>query len=750
MADDEKTQVVAPPETLAVGTQLSGTYELDARLASGGMGEVFKGHNIQTGDPVAIKIVLPEFARDATILALFRKEASILNHLSHEAIVRYHVFAIDQAIGRPYLAMEFVDGVSLVEMVRRGPMSAPDVAMLLSRVASGLAAAHEAGVIHRDLSPDNIILPGGKVKRTKIIDFGIARSASVGGETLLGGAFAGKYNFVSPEQLGMYGGEVTERSDIYSLGLVIGAACRGEPYNMSGSQVAVIEKRRSVPDLSRIHPELQPIVQSMLQPDPNDRPPSMAAIAEWARQFQDRLKAETGQATQPPGGAGTEPPRAAPQPSAPATAASVWEPPPTQPPVAPPASAPPPPARAASAVTESPFGPYTGPSQIILPGSTGTGPAQPPGATAQRRGRGGIVAAAVIGLLAASAAGAYYAGALDGVLATPEPTVAEAPAQPPAEPTEKPAEASSKPAEPTPPQPPTKTAEDQSPAEPPAQPPPTPVDAKTEELARVDVAEPPAATPVVETPVKSGSPEPGPADKPAEPVKTQTEVAMVHPDEPAVPPSQGVDAMADRLTWVRGYDGGNCFFASAVGMAGQKTQIEGFGDRVGAFQKLLADYGKTFGGEPDIAVRLIRDKQCPLTDFLNRLRTNSSSDAPDLELVKYELVNRDPLSGSLSMQPSGETHLYLVDHDGIAHNLDGVIRRNGETAQFSIPLGLEPGKESGPLPQVLLAIATSGPVEAMQARTSVPAADLLPKIADEIQRKGLTSSATARYFRIRD
>ncbi|MBX3570597.1 MAG: serine/threonine protein kinase, partial [Rhizobiaceae bacterium] len=266
MSADDRTRIVAPPEGVAVGTQLSGTYELDKRIASGGMGEVFRGHNIQTGDPVAIKIVLPEFARDAMILALFRKEASILNHLYHEAIVRYHVFAIDQAIGRPYLAMEFVDGVSLVEMFTRGPLPAADARILLARLASGLSAAHEAGVVHRDLSPDNIILPGGNVARAKIIDFGIARSASVGGETLLGGTFAGKYNFVSPEQLGLFGGEIAAQSDIYSLALVIVAALRGRPLDMGGSQVEIIEKRRRVPDLSEVDDEMRAVLQAMLQP----------------------------------------------------------------------------------------------------------------------------------------------------------------------------------------------------------------------------------------------------------------------------------------------------------------------------------------------------------------------------------------------------------------------------------------------------------------------------------------------------
>ncbi|RWD70613.1 serine/threonine-protein kinase, partial [Mesorhizobium sp.] len=282
MSDDDKTRISANVTYAGVGTQLSGIYELDERIASGGMGEVYRGHNIQTGDHVAIKIVLPEFARDQTILSLFRKEASILNHLSHDAVVRYHVFTIDPGIGRPYLAMEFVDGQSLFDIMRRGPMPSDDVRRLCHRLASGLSAVHQAGAVHRDLSPDNIILPGGRVERAKIIDFGIARSAT-GGETLIGGKFAGKYNYVSPEQLGLYGGEVSEQSDIYSLGLVLAAALRGKPLDMSGSQYEVIEKRRTVPDLSDIDPDFHELIEAMLQPDPRDRPASMAEIARATR-----------------------------------------------------------------------------------------------------------------------------------------------------------------------------------------------------------------------------------------------------------------------------------------------------------------------------------------------------------------------------------------------------------------------------------------------------------------------------------
>ena len=283
MTPDDKTRI-APDTGIHKGVQLNGIYEIDEHIATGGMGEVYRGHNIQTSDPVAIKVVLREFARDQGILALFRKEASILNHLSNDAIVRYHVFTIDPTIGRPYLAMEFVDGQSLGERIRKGPLDTLEARKMLARVASGLSVAHEAGVIHRDLSPDNIVLPGGKVEKTKIIDFGIARSANVGGGTLLGGSFAGKYGFVSPEQLGLFGGDVTEQSDIYSLGLVLAAALRGKQLDMGGSPVEVIEKRRAVPDLTGIDPGLLPLLEAMLQPDPKDRPESAAAIVEWLRE----------------------------------------------------------------------------------------------------------------------------------------------------------------------------------------------------------------------------------------------------------------------------------------------------------------------------------------------------------------------------------------------------------------------------------------------------------------------------------
>lgn len=272
--------VVDPRPRITAGTRLNELYEIDSLIAVGGMGEIYRGHAIETGDVVAIKTIRPEFAGSGPALALFRKEASALHNLHHEAIVRYFVFSIDRTLNLPYLAMEFVEGIALPELFGRGPMGFEALDVLRQRLASGLHVAHCAGIIHRDVSPDNVILPAGDPSRAKIIDFGIARS-SLGGQTVIGDGFAGKYSHVSPEQLGLQGGVITPRSDIYSLGLVLAQASLGRAIDMGGSPADVIVKRSSVPDLSGVDPRLRPLLESMLDPDPSRRPESMADVAAW-------------------------------------------------------------------------------------------------------------------------------------------------------------------------------------------------------------------------------------------------------------------------------------------------------------------------------------------------------------------------------------------------------------------------------------------------------------------------------------
>src|SRR5260370_2387584 len=266
---------------LAPGTRLNGIFEIDQRIAAGGMGEIYRGHAIETGDPVAIKVMRTDLADNAMAMALFRKEASALHNIHHEAIVRSYASSNDTGPGRLYLPMEFVDGQPLSDLLRRGPLDFTAVRVLQERLAAGLNAAHQHGIVHRDLSPDNVLITAGDLAKAKIIDFGIARSTRGGDGTIIGSGFAGKYNYVSPEQLGLFGGDVTTKSDIYSLGLVLAECLAGRPIDLGGTQFEGLAKRRVVPDLRAVDPRFRPLLEKMLQPNPADRPDSMAAVAAW-------------------------------------------------------------------------------------------------------------------------------------------------------------------------------------------------------------------------------------------------------------------------------------------------------------------------------------------------------------------------------------------------------------------------------------------------------------------------------------
>lgn len=275
---------------LPTGTRLNNLYEIEEHIADGGIGIVYRARDVESGDPVAIKVLLANFAKDPLILDLFKREAKILRKLKHDALTHYFVFAKEPTLGVYYLAMEFVAGPSLKSRLESGPLEPEAAYRLVIRLASALQDVHDSEVIHRDLSPDNIILQNGDVGQAKIIDFGISR-ANTGGPTIIGDGFAGKVNYVSPEQVGLFDGKVTARSDIYSLGLVIAEALTGRQPDMGGTQVEMVEKRRVVPSLDGIDNRFRPLLEAMLQPDPANRPASMADIAQWtlgAPMFQPR------------------------------------------------------------------------------------------------------------------------------------------------------------------------------------------------------------------------------------------------------------------------------------------------------------------------------------------------------------------------------------------------------------------------------------------------------------------------------
>ena len=269
---------IPPTETgtLRPGQLLAFTYEIESLLARGGMGEVYRARHTELGSIHAIKVIRPELADSPDIITLFTEEARKLRMVRHDAVVSYDGMFRDES-GLRYLVMEFVDGVSLAKMMRERELTPDEVRRLRDRLAQGLAAAHDRNIFHRDISPDNIILVDRRVEFAKIVDFGIAKAAGAE-HTVIGSGFAGKYSYVSPEQLGLYGGQVDGRSDIYSLGLVLVAALLGRPLAMGDTPAAAIEARRNVPDLSALPADLRDELAPLLEPDPSQRPRSMREL----------------------------------------------------------------------------------------------------------------------------------------------------------------------------------------------------------------------------------------------------------------------------------------------------------------------------------------------------------------------------------------------------------------------------------------------------------------------------------------
>ena len=265
-----------------IGVQLNDLFEVVRFIAEGGMGRVYEGRNIASGEQVAIKVILAQYAADDQFMALFRREASALEKIGHDALVKYRALAFDRGRNVNYLAIEYVDGPSMAHVLHGEPADPALVRRVLRRLAQGLHAAHEAGVIHRDLSPDNVLLPGGNIDRCKIIDFGIAKDNNPGQKSVVGEAFAGKFGYAAPEVFGKYGRKIGAWTDIYSLGLVIAALARGTPVDMGITIVDALEARDTVPDLTGVSADLQPILARMLAPDPADRFQTMEEVAEAA------------------------------------------------------------------------------------------------------------------------------------------------------------------------------------------------------------------------------------------------------------------------------------------------------------------------------------------------------------------------------------------------------------------------------------------------------------------------------------
>ncbi len=257
----------------APGAIFDERYRIIGRLGKGGMGEVYRADDLKLGQPVALKFLPDAVDRDPARLTQLHTEVRMARQVSHPNVCR--VYDVGEFDGHTFLSMEYIDGEDLASLLRRIGRFPEDRALELARqICAGLAAAHERGVVHRDLKPANIMLDGNG--RIRITDFGLAGSA---GEVLRAGTPA----YMAPEQLA--GAEVTPRSDIYSLGLVLYEMFTGRRA-LEGSNVAELIARREQDGVTQpsaivtaLDPAIDRAIMRCLQREPAQRPASALAVA---------------------------------------------------------------------------------------------------------------------------------------------------------------------------------------------------------------------------------------------------------------------------------------------------------------------------------------------------------------------------------------------------------------------------------------------------------------------------------------
>jgi serine/threonine-protein kinase len=260
---------------------LAGRYRLVERLASGGMGEVWRAQDVVLDRRVAVKLLRPEYADSTEFRDRLRSEGRLVAALSHPGIVRVYDHG-DSETGDPYLAMEFVDGEPLsAVLAREGTLAPARLLDIVAQVADGLDGAHRAGLVHRDIKPGNLLVDGQTIK---ITDFGIALAADAAALTRTG-MVLGTPQYLSPERAS--GRTATAASDLYSLGVIAYQGLAGRP-PFEGDPLGVVLAHRDTP-LPALPPAVpRPVaelVEALTAKDPGDRPADARAVVDRARRL---------------------------------------------------------------------------------------------------------------------------------------------------------------------------------------------------------------------------------------------------------------------------------------------------------------------------------------------------------------------------------------------------------------------------------------------------------------------------------
>jgi eukaryotic-like serine/threonine-protein kinase len=263
-------------ERVVAGTIVGERFEVERIAGTGGMGDVYRARDLQTGAPIAVKFV--RHSADA-YAARFEREARALAQFSHPGIVRYVAHGKEPAI---FLAMEWLEGEDLSRRLSRGPLTITETLRLAKRVADALAAAHARGIVHRDIKPSNIFLCDGAIDDAKILDFGVAQVAKSTLAITGTGQLIGTLGYMAPEQA-LSGRDVTPAADVFSLGCVLFECITGRgPF--AGEWAEVLSKilLSEAPRLRELRKDaplvLDELLGRMLRKDPAARA-SLASVA---------------------------------------------------------------------------------------------------------------------------------------------------------------------------------------------------------------------------------------------------------------------------------------------------------------------------------------------------------------------------------------------------------------------------------------------------------------------------------------
>lgn len=286
-----------PGDIFRQGQVLNHTYEIEGVLGRGGTGEVYRARNQISGRVVAIKALNAQFSGNDDYIQLMRREEQMRDVLN-DAVVRYtECSRSDQ--GHVFLVMDFIDGPSMNDVMMRRRMDPKELLIIAHRVAEGLVAAHGRGIVHRDLSPDNVVLRDGAAEKATIIDFGIAKDTSAGARTIVGNEFAGKYEYAAPEQLD---GRAEKRSDLYALGATLLAAYRGQVPFAGSTPGEIIRRKQTRLDTEGVPEPLKGLIDWLTSPTLAERAPSAEAVVTRLNQALKPVSTRGGRAAPPPGG----------------------------------------------------------------------------------------------------------------------------------------------------------------------------------------------------------------------------------------------------------------------------------------------------------------------------------------------------------------------------------------------------------------------------------------------------------------